>query len=221
MRLHLCWGNYEGPHNHDIPLREIIEPVLKARPAAVSLRAPTPVTSTNGPSREVKLPDEMHYPGVIDSTTTSSSTRNSSPSVLYAMLSSSGARMSSQAWTAASPPSLGAYCGATIAWAKLGALAEGARVASQKLWHAPHEWRSTADAPRALQPVMHWLHCSEGIGLLAPLMWACPQFLAGDAGPLEGPSFAQAIVGTTVAPSEGAKPQSTPGTTFSRPTSSA
>ena len=50
MRLHLCWGNYEGPHNHDIPLREIIEPVLQARPAAVSFEGANPVTSTNGPS---------------------------------------------------------------------------------------------------------------------------------------------------------------------------
>ena len=49
MRLHLCWGNYEGPHNHDIPLREIIEP-LQARPAAVSFEGANPVTSTNGTS---------------------------------------------------------------------------------------------------------------------------------------------------------------------------
>ncbi len=36
MRLHLCWGNYEGPHHYDIPLREILPLVLKARPAAIS-----------------------------------------------------------------------------------------------------------------------------------------------------------------------------------------
>src|SRR2546428_7011163 len=37
LRLHLCWGNYEGPHHRDIPLKEIIGIVLKARPQAISL----------------------------------------------------------------------------------------------------------------------------------------------------------------------------------------
>ena len=36
-RMHVCWGNYEGPHHHDVPLRTIIEGVLRARPAAISI----------------------------------------------------------------------------------------------------------------------------------------------------------------------------------------
>ena len=52
MRLHLCWGNYEGPHH--VPLREIIEPVL-ARPAAVSFEGANPRHEWN--VFEVKLPD--------------------------------------------------------------------------------------------------------------------------------------------------------------------
>ena len=69
MRLHLCWGNYEGPHNHDIPLREIIEPV-QARPAAVSLRAPILVTTRMERLRRSEAARrEMHRPGMIDSTT--------------------------------------------------------------------------------------------------------------------------------------------------------
>jgi 5-methyltetrahydropteroyltriglutamate--homocysteine methyltransferase len=50
MRLHLCWGNYEGPHHTDIPLADIIDLVLKARPAAVSFEGANPGTSTNGRS---------------------------------------------------------------------------------------------------------------------------------------------------------------------------
>ena len=71
MRLHLCWGNYEGPHNHDIPLREIIEPVLQARPAAVSFEGANPRHEHEWTVFEdVKLPDgKCIVPGVIDSTT--------------------------------------------------------------------------------------------------------------------------------------------------------
>jgi 5-methyltetrahydropteroyltriglutamate--homocysteine methyltransferase len=58
MRLHLCWGNYEGPHNHDIPLREIIEPVLQARPAAVCFEGANPRHEHEWTVfEEVKLPE--------------------------------------------------------------------------------------------------------------------------------------------------------------------
>jgi 5-methyltetrahydropteroyltriglutamate--homocysteine methyltransferase len=39
MRMHLCWGNYEGPHHHDMPLRDIIDIVFEARPTNRPLRA--------------------------------------------------------------------------------------------------------------------------------------------------------------------------------------
>src|SRR5579871_3746399 len=42
MRMHLCWGNYEGPHHYDVALAEIIDIVLKARPAVISLEAANP-----------------------------------------------------------------------------------------------------------------------------------------------------------------------------------
>ncbi len=42
MRLHVCWGNYEGPHTNDIPLREIIDIVLSARPDGLCLEAANP-----------------------------------------------------------------------------------------------------------------------------------------------------------------------------------
>src|SRR6516165_10429385 len=48
MRLHICWGNYEGPHTHDIPLAKIIDICFKARPTALSFEAANPRQSTNG-----------------------------------------------------------------------------------------------------------------------------------------------------------------------------
>ncbi len=40
--MHVCWGNYEGPHHHDVPLADIVDLVLAARPAAVSFEAANP-----------------------------------------------------------------------------------------------------------------------------------------------------------------------------------
>jgi 5-methyltetrahydropteroyltriglutamate--homocysteine methyltransferase len=48
VRLHICWGNYEGSHVHDMPCDKIFPIALKAKPMALSLRAPTRGTSTNG-----------------------------------------------------------------------------------------------------------------------------------------------------------------------------
>ena len=64
MRLHLCWGNYEGPHTRDIPLRAIIGEVLKARPAAISFEGANPRHEHEWTVFEdVKLPDgKVHHP---------------------------------------------------------------------------------------------------------------------------------------------------------------
>lgn len=71
MRLHLCWGNYEGPHNHDVPLRDIIEIAFTARPSLISFEAANPRHEHEWRVfEEVKVPDDkVLVPGVIDSTT--------------------------------------------------------------------------------------------------------------------------------------------------------
>lgn len=71
MRLHLCWGNYEGPHHRDIPLEEILEEVLRARPAAFSFEGANPRHEHEWRVfEEVRLPEgKVIIPGVIDSTT--------------------------------------------------------------------------------------------------------------------------------------------------------
>src|SRR5207249_11713323 len=74
----------------------------------------------------------------------------------------------------------------------------------------------TFSAPDFNAQAMHWLHCSGGIGCCATHVGRAHRFwLATRAPSARAPSFAQAIVGTTVgAPAKVAKPQSTPGTTF-------
>ena len=70
LRMHVCWGNYEGPHHYDVPLADVIDIVFKARADLRSRsRPPTRATRTNGRcSRRVKLPDgKVLIPGVIES----------------------------------------------------------------------------------------------------------------------------------------------------------
>ncbi len=71
MRMHLCWGNYEGPHHYDVPLRDIIDIVLEARPAAISFEAANPRHEHEWSLfADLKLPErKILIPGVIDSTT--------------------------------------------------------------------------------------------------------------------------------------------------------
>src|SRR5204862_6808267 len=71
MRLHLCWGNYEGPHHRDIPLREILGVALKARAQALSFEGANPRHEHEWVVfGEVRLPDDkVIIPGVLDSTT--------------------------------------------------------------------------------------------------------------------------------------------------------
>src|SRR5262245_60259457 len=71
MRLHICWGNYEGPHNFDLPLTKIIDIAFKARPQAISIEAANPRHDHEWEDlAQMKIPDDkILIPGVIDSTT--------------------------------------------------------------------------------------------------------------------------------------------------------
>jgi len=70
-RIHVCWGNYEGPHTCDIPLKSILDIVLRARPAGLLVEAANPRHAHEWELfKEVKFPIEKYIvPGVIDSTT--------------------------------------------------------------------------------------------------------------------------------------------------------
>ena len=66
--MHLCWGNYDGPHHHDVPLRDIVDIVLSARPQAILLETANPRHEHEWRVFEdVELPeDKVLIPGVID-----------------------------------------------------------------------------------------------------------------------------------------------------------
>ena len=71
IRMHICWGNYEGPHIHDISLSKIMPIVLKANVETILIESSNPRHSHEWQVFEdIKLPnDKMIAPGVIDSTT--------------------------------------------------------------------------------------------------------------------------------------------------------
>jgi 5-methyltetrahydropteroyltriglutamate--homocysteine methyltransferase len=71
IRLHICWGNYEGPHTHDLPVTKIIDIAFKARVQGFSIEAANPRHDHEWEDlKEIKIPDDkILIPGVIDSTT--------------------------------------------------------------------------------------------------------------------------------------------------------
>lgn len=68
MRMHICWGNYEGPHDHDIPLEKVIDIVVRARPATILFEAANPRHEHEWTVwKEAELPDWKRLaPGLID-----------------------------------------------------------------------------------------------------------------------------------------------------------
>ena len=71
IRMHICWGNYEGPHSHDISLEKILPLILKANVGTYLLESSNPRHSHEWQAFEgIKVPkDKVIAPGVIDSTT--------------------------------------------------------------------------------------------------------------------------------------------------------
>ncbi len=137
MRLHLCWGNTEGPHHYDVPLMGIIDMVLKAVPAGLSFEGANPRHAHEWKIwRDVKLPDgKVIMPGVLDSTTNFIEHPElvAERIVRYAQLvgrenviASSDCGFGTSAW--------GRKVEANIAWAKLQSMVEGARLATAELW---------------------------------------------------------------------------------------
>jgi len=138
MRLHICWGNYEGPHTHDIPLATVFDVAMKARPQALLFEAANPRHAHEWEDlRGKKIPDDkILIPGCLDSTTNFVEHPK-----LVAQRIENYARLVGRERVVA-----GTDCGfatfaaqqsmvvPSIAWAKLAALAEGARIASDRLW---------------------------------------------------------------------------------------
>jgi 5-methyltetrahydropteroyltriglutamate--homocysteine methyltransferase len=138
MRLHLCWGNYEGPHHRDIPLREIVHVALRARPQALSFEGANPRHEHEWVVfREVKLPDEkIIVPGVLDSTTNFIE----HPELVAQRLVRYAEVVGRERVIAGTDCGFATFARSVsqvepeITWAKFRAMAEGARLASAQLW---------------------------------------------------------------------------------------
>jgi 5-methyltetrahydropteroyltriglutamate--homocysteine methyltransferase len=137
MRMHLCWGNYEGPHHLDVPLKDIIDIVLTARPAAISFEGANPRHEHEWKVwKEVRLPPEKAIiPGVIDSTTNFIE----HPELVAERITRYADVVGKENVIAGVDCGFGTFAAsntvdARIAWAKLASLAEGARIASDALW---------------------------------------------------------------------------------------
>jgi 5-methyltetrahydropteroyltriglutamate--homocysteine methyltransferase len=138
MRLHLCWGNYEGPHHRDIPLRAILGIALKARPQALSFEGANPRHEHEWVVfREVKLPDDrIIIPGVLDSTTNFIEHPElvAQRLVRYAEVVGRERVMAGSDCGFATFARSAAGVEPEIAWAKLRSMTEGARLATAQLW---------------------------------------------------------------------------------------
>lgn len=138
MRMHICWGNYEGPHTHDIPLTTIIGVICKARPSAISFEGANPRHAHEWEDlKSIRIPDDkILIPGVIDSTTNFVE----HPKLVAQRICHYADIVGRERVIA------GADCGfstvaaadtrvaPSIVWAKFRALADGAAIASKRLW---------------------------------------------------------------------------------------
>jgi 5-methyltetrahydropteroyltriglutamate--homocysteine methyltransferase len=137
MRLHLCWGNYEGPHHLDVPLHDIIDIVLKARPSGLSFEAANPRHAHEWKVfHEFTLPaDKVLIPGVLDSTTN----YIEHPELVAERLCRFAEVVGRENVIAGTDCGFATFAGVAdvdpkIVWAKFRAMAEGARLASKQLW---------------------------------------------------------------------------------------
>jgi 5-methyltetrahydropteroyltriglutamate--homocysteine methyltransferase len=137
MRLHLCWGNYEGPHHYDVALGDILDIVLGARPMGLSFEAANPRHAHEWALFErVKLPDgKVLIPGVIES----KSNFIEHPELVAQRLERYARLVGRENVIAGTDCGFGTWVGQAavdpaVVWAKLKAMAEGARIASARFW---------------------------------------------------------------------------------------
>jgi 5-methyltetrahydropteroyltriglutamate--homocysteine methyltransferase len=137
MRLHLCWGNYEGPHHLDVPLKDIIREVFKARPMGISFEGANPRHEHEfAIFEDVKLPDDkVIIPGVLDTTTN----YIEHPDLVAQRLVRYAKLVGRENVIAGADCGFGTFAGTPmvhpdIVYAKLGAMVQGAQQASRQLW---------------------------------------------------------------------------------------
>jgi 5-methyltetrahydropteroyltriglutamate--homocysteine methyltransferase len=136
-RLHICWGNYEGPHDHDIPLERVLDVVLTAKPAGVLFEGANARHEHEWAVwRDAAIPEEkVLIPGLIDSC----SNYVEHPELVAQRIERYAAIVGRERVIAGTDCGFGTFAGygkvdEDIVWKKLAALAEGAAIASGRLW---------------------------------------------------------------------------------------
>jgi len=137
LRMHLCWGNYEGPHHRDVPLADVIDLVFTAKPVAISLEAANPRHAHEWTLFErVKLPDgKVLIPGVIES----KSNFIEHPELIAQRITRYANLVGRENVIAGSDCGFGTWVGQAavdpdVVFAKLKAMADGAAFASRQFW---------------------------------------------------------------------------------------
>ncbi|HEU5017101.1 MAG TPA: cobalamin-independent methionine synthase II family protein [Pseudolabrys sp.] len=137
LRMHLCWGNYEGPHHHDVPLAQVIDIVFKAKPSAISFEAANPRHAHEWTVFEnVKLPEgKVLIPGVIES----KSNFVEHPELIAQRISHFANLVGRENVIAGSDCGFGTWVGQAavdpdVVFAKFKAMREGADIATRQFW---------------------------------------------------------------------------------------
>ncbi len=138
IRLHVCWGNYDGPHTHDVPLEAVLPLLCRARVGALSLPLANPRHQHEyRVLRRHPLPDGMLFlPGVIDTTTN----YVEHPEVVADRICQAVEAVGDRTRVIASTDcGFGTFAGSemvadSVVWAKLGTLRDGAAIATARLW---------------------------------------------------------------------------------------
>jgi 5-methyltetrahydropteroyltriglutamate--homocysteine methyltransferase len=137
MRMHVCWGNYEGPHDHDIALERIIAIVLKAKPSAIQFEASNPRHAHEWIVwNNTKIPeDKILIPGLL----TSTSNYVEHPELVAQRICQFAGIAGRERVIAGTDCGFGTFAGigkmdGEISFKKLRALVEGAELASRRLW---------------------------------------------------------------------------------------
>ena len=135
MRMHVCWGNYEGPHDHDIPLERIVDIILRARPATILFEAANPRHEHEWIVwRDAGVPDDkLLAPGLIDTC----SNYVEHPELIAQRIERFTAIVGADRVVASTDCGFGTFAGygkidPAVAWKKLKALREGADIAAAR-----------------------------------------------------------------------------------------
>jgi 5-methyltetrahydropteroyltriglutamate--homocysteine methyltransferase len=137
-RIHICWGNYEGPHDHDIDFRKVAPILVKAKPMALVVEAANPRHAHEWAvwKDEVRLPDDkVLIPGVLDTSTN----YVEHPELVAERICRFADIVGRERVIAGSDCGFGTFAGygkldPDISFKKLKAMADGAAIASKRLW---------------------------------------------------------------------------------------